>query len=887
MRLCRLPIRETIDKVCLSVFLATICLLIYRRFWQGKLLYLANIPVDTVVFELICNADSHDPYKCHALLAYGRWLDDQHQNWQAPGCMMHVYRDEDLVVCLKSRRLVFIGDSTVRQLYWATARKLGVLEESKDEHRDVSFHRHGVAVDFRWDPYLNSSKLMSEMTAAAQSHEGSTVATPTVIVIIGGGYWHARYLEKFYCLEQYRDTLDLISQSTNSLSLKDAGGLTNKYSFSPFDTSGLILLTPVPVPFYRRLSPERAHNITPEKVESMDLILRQQSAVGNVTVPWSFSLMTSQGTKSYQLDGLHFTDDVAARMVDVILNLRCNYVLRRARQQTYRQQTYPMDKTCCNSYDPPNWPQRIIMNASFRLLPIIFVLTSRESNRIPSLPSRRVTRAITVLALAMSYCYYADRTPLFNKTQKYYTDGEFISLCVVTLFLGVASIRRSMNGPLSRPSPSLSTENADQPIVSRQQTDEWKGWMQCVILIYHYTGASKVLRIYEIIRLLVASYVFLSGFGHTMYFYKKADYSLRRCAAVLIRLNMISCILPHVMATNYLFYYFAPLISFWYIVIHITMAIGRSRNNSGRFLLCKILLSATVVNVVIIRGGFFELISLWLEKTCKIRWDVVEWRFRLQLDSYVVYMGMLSGILYVRMTDEFHPNTFKNTCFRQSLPKFRLNCVAYIAATVSLYWWFARDASSKYSYNAWFPYVSGFPILAFVILRNCSRHMRNFHSSIFAWIGRHSLETFTLQYHIWLAADTKGVLSLGIFEHVAGDADGGRKIDFAVLTIVFLWVCWHVAAATQTLTNWIVDPRERREDLASEENANVDPDALPRDRSNADMRLGESQEEHSADRLSTAAIWSASCVKKMVAEDLRVRLGLILLMLWLLNMVSG
>ena len=150
-------------------------------------------------------------------------------------------------------------------------------------------------------------------------------------------------------------------------------------------------------------------------------------------------------------------------------------------------------------------------------------------------------------ALAGCYCYYADRTQLFNKVQNQYNTTEFSLLCVFTLKLGVLSIRRSTTGPLQKTPHSSIQQVPDEPYLSRHQTDDWKSWMQIIILIYHYTGASKVLCVYEIIRLLVASYIFLSSFGHTIFFYRKADYSLRRCAAVLIRLNLLSCVLPYVM----------------------------------------------------------------------------------------------------------------------------------------------------------------------------------------------------------------------------------------------------------------------------------------------------------------------------------------------------
>lgn len=53
-----------------------------------------------------------------------------------------------------------------------------------------------------------------------------------------------------------------------------------------------------------------------------------------------------------------------------------------------------------------------------------------------------------------------------------------------------------------------------------------------------------------------------------------------------------------------------------------------------------------------------------------------------------------------------------------------------------------------------------YQIVSFVILRNVFGVLRSRYSSFFAWFGRISLELFIGQYHIWLAADTHGILVL-------------------------------------------------------------------------------------------------------------------------------
>ncbi|KAI9751041.1 MAG: hypothetical protein M1815_001444 [Lichina confinis] len=415
---------------------------------------------------------------------------------------------------------------------------------------------------------------------------------------------------------------------------------------------------------------------------------------------------------------------------------------------------------------------------------------------------------------AACYCFFADRTQALNKLHKFYVLEDFVLLCFIAFAVGVINFCRTTTSPTAGHSRTK-LPAPDQPFLSRHQTDEWKGWMQFIVLIYHYTGASGQLQIYKAIRLLVASYLFMTGFGHTVYFLKKDDYSLRRVAGVLVRLNLLSCLLPYMMRTGYLFYYFAPLVSFWFLVIYWTLRLGRSWNDNRLALLGKVVLSALAVVALTQLHGPLEALFTALRYICRIDWDLREWRFRVGLDILIVYAGIICAILHVHSTSWSSPTrATAHPSWRIQVLHWLAQIVLVVVALASIlgFWNGTSHFASKQAYNRWHPFVSWLPIVSYVVLRNATRGLRNFHSSASAWLGRCSLETFTLQYHIWLAADTKGVLSLGVLDTLGLAPE--KWVEFYLLTVVFLWVSSSVADATVVLTDWIVGGDQRGRTVA-------------------------------------------------------------------------
>ena len=694
--------------------------------------------------------------------------------------------------------MLFVGDSTVRQLFWATARKLNKTGAENaaaiaEKHTDLSFLWGCTMLQFIWDPFLNSGRMLSDSSALNETVPTfiqQTTSSKTMTILVGGGLWHAKELGDNY-LQSYRSSMMAMNGLTSSARWHQPYYRYGRYLqfFQAPSNTRLMLFTPVLSPAYSQLSPPHLATITPDKVQHLNDQLGWVSSWSGIETLWSFSSMAEGRPSAYDESGLHMTDHIADRQADILLNMRCN--------SSPRLQHYPFDRSCCTKMASLGLMRSFVNLATAALAILGGCIVCYRS--FHGRPSSKPFLATVSLSTALCYSFAADRTWLFEKVNKLTDETTFLAMIVGSFLLGTLSITKS---------PKVATT-----FMSREQTEEWKGWMQLIVLAYHYTGMSKILWIYKVIRLLVASYLFMTGFGHTVYFYKTNDFSFRRVAFVLIRLNLLAYGLSLVMSTDYDFYYFPALSSFCFLIVYVTCCVGNKPGAEPTFLVVKIVVSAIVVTALIRVPGILEHIFQSLRLTFNLKVNVTEFRFRLGLDLYIVYIGMLAAILYLQISGRAPcTETCLATSIRQFPTLFRTLTIIASAILLPTYFLLIHYFPTKYTYNAYHPYMSFIPVTSYMVLRNSHPLLRSHHSRLFAWIGRISLETFVLQYHIWLAGYTKGLLRLGL---LGRDTTNGflknhgawpTWIEVVIITAFFLWTSYKVSDATQNLATYLVGP---------------------------------------------------------------------------------
>lgn len=170
-------------------------------------------------------------------------------------------------------------------------------------------------------------------------------------------------------------------------------------------------------------------------------------------------------------------------------------------------------------------------------------------------------------------------------------------------------------------------------------------------------------------------------------------------------------------------------------------------------------------------------------------WVSKEIHFRFQADKYSVLIGIISGFFWKDFSaalqrvhgddsssggDGGHGEEEQkllsnddgaNTSTASEKLKMQKKTAIWIqrgggVALILLWYVSFGHIGDKFEYNPIHPYIFWMPMTGFLMLRNSSKYLTECHSTALEWLGRITLETYVLQFHVFMTANVQHILVL-------------------------------------------------------------------------------------------------------------------------------
>jgi 10 TM Acyl Transferase domain found in Cas1p len=407
--------------------------------------------------------------------------------------------------------------------------------------------------------------------------------------------------------------------------------------------------------------------------------------------------------------------------------------------------------------------------------------------------------------------------------------------------------------PASRSSSSAngsttggSAGHSEDAFMSLDLTNEFKGLCMSFFLLYHYWDVKTV---YNPVRVMVAAFLFLTGYGNFLSLSLKGPSWHKFCLS-FIRINLLVALLMATVAEPYMLYYICPLHTFWTAVVYgffvvlpnwhphngssSSLAGAAATNGTGgtapsvhndeaalnaiapwrvhvnrwlhwgqeqgkmgtrKGVLAK-LVALTVILLLLFELPLIEeLLSLPLYPLLHYKGSLYEWCFRSKLDAYAPLTGMWVAYFkpeIVRILDEVNKRG-----------KAAVIGTGALLLGIMIAHGFACYPMAKAQYNASHRFTAIVPLVIYLPLRNLTPWLSARYCGLFAALGKASLDFYLLQFHLWLSNNSKTIIN------IFGE-NGYPFSSFVLQTAIFGCTAWGLAQAQEGLLKRLAEASKAR-----------------------------------------------------------------------------